>query len=233
MASIPRDTSWFPRAARNGGGTSGAGRVNAMYYFYKRWSRFGPSAVDCRALDRFRADVAGALRTEIDHYAMVRMRPMVDLVDRIGPIRVDVPGPIVDTSYGRHGLFFPLATDYRLKGNPRCKPKPSRCRSTLAYVRSRSGREGSRYNSDFRRAYRQQDVVLQTARRVRERGTGAALTDLVSFYALPSTVMNHPAHKSLKAAYSFYNVSTKTPWVDLMGDALVMAKKVCRTIDNS
>ncbi|XP_049844799.1 glycylpeptide N-tetradecanoyltransferase 2-like [Schistocerca gregaria] len=50
------------------------------------------------------------------------------------------------------------------------------------------------------------------------------ITDFVSFYTLPSTVMHHPLHKTLKAAYSFYNVSTKTPWVELMGDALVSAK---------
>ncbi|CAD5111833.1 DgyrCDS1101 [Dimorphilus gyrociliatus] len=52
------------------------------------------------------------------------------------------------------------------------------------------------------------------------------LTDFVSFYTLPSTVMQHPNHKSLKAAYSFYNVSTVTPWVDLMQDALVTAKNM-------
>merc|ERR1719228_1370084 len=34
------------------------------------------------------------------------------------------------------------------------------------------------------------------------------LTDFISFYTLPSTVMNHPQHNSIKAAYSFYNVST-------------------------
>ena len=54
------------------------------------------------------------------------------------------------------------------------------------------------------------------------------LTDLVSFYTLPSTVMSHPTHNKLKAAYSFYNVPTVTPWVDLIGDALVLAKKVCQ-----
>ncbi|PSN36023.1 Glycylpeptide N-tetradecanoyltransferase [Blattella germanica] len=53
---------------------------------------------------------------------------------------------------------------------------------------------------------------------------GKELTDLVSYYTLPSTVMHHPVHKTLKAAYSFYNVSTATGWVDLMGDALVSAK---------
>lgn len=50
------------------------------------------------------------------------------------------------------------------------------------------------------------------------------ITDFISYYSLPSTVMNHPVHKTLKAAYSFYNVSTKTPWVDLMTDALISAK---------
>ena len=56
--------------------------------------------------------------------------------------------------------------------------------------------------------------------------TGNRITDLVSFYTLPSTVMSHPTHNNLKAAYSFYNVATSASWVDLIGDALVLAKKV-------
>lgn len=50
------------------------------------------------------------------------------------------------------------------------------------------------------------------------------VTDMVSFYTLPSTVMHHPVHHTLKAAYSFYNVSMLTPWVELMQDALISAK---------
>ncbi|XP_032736812.1 glycylpeptide N-tetradecanoyltransferase 2 isoform X3 [Lutra lutra] len=50
------------------------------------------------------------------------------------------------------------------------------------------------------------------------------LTDFLSFYTLPSTVTHHPAHKSLKAAYSFYNIHTETPLLDLMSDALIIAK---------
>lgn len=38
--------------------------------------------------------------------------------------------------------------------------------------------------------------------------------------------MHHPVHKVLKAAYSFYNVSGKTPWIDLMNDALISAKQL-------
>lgn len=57
-------------------------------------------------------------------------------------------------------------------------------------------------------------------------GAGGALTDFASFYTLPSTVMHHPLHRSLKAAYSFYNVHTQTPLLDLMNDALILAKLV-------
>jgi len=49
------------------------------------------------------------------------------------------------------------------------------------------------------------------------------ITDLVSFYTLPSSVLHHPRYKTLNAAYSWYNVSTKTPLVDLMRDALILA----------
>lgn len=52
------------------------------------------------------------------------------------------------------------------------------------------------------------------------------ITDFVSYYTLPSTIMHHAIHKYLKAAYSFYNVSTVTPWVELMNDALVSAKSL-------
>ncbi|KAF7273790.1 glycylpeptide N-tetradecanoyltransferase 1-like [Rhynchophorus ferrugineus] len=55
---------------------------------------------------------------------------------------------------------------------------------------------------------------------------GGNITDFVSYYTLPSSVMHHPVHKSLKAAYSFYNVSTTTSWVDLMQDALISAKRL-------
>merc|ERR1711994_173322 len=85
----------------------------------------------------------------------------------------------------------------------------------------------------------QKDIIESYV--VEDPSSPGRLTDFVSFYTLPSTVMNHPQHTSIKvsqhkdvvgclnllpqAAYSFYNVSTETPWPDLMGDALVLAKK--------
>lgn len=59
------------------------------------------------------------------------------------------------------------------------------------------------------------------------------VTDFVSFYTLPSTVMHHPVHKSLKAAYAFYNVSKGTPIQDLMQDALVIAKNMGYDVFNA
>ena len=59
------------------------------------------------------------------------------------------------------------------------------------------------------------------------------ITDFGSFYHLPSTIMNHPQHKVLKAAYSFYNVATKTPLNDLMNDMLITAKNVKKNCEIS
>ncbi|KAI3510009.1 hypothetical protein L1887_25535 [Cichorium endivia] len=52
------------------------------------------------------------------------------------------------------------------------------------------------------------------------------VTDFCSFYSLPSSILGHPNHTNLKAAYSYYNVVTKTPLVQLMNDALIVAKQM-------
>ena len=42
--------------------------------------------------------------------------------------------------------------------------------------------------------------------------TDNKVTDVFSFYYLPSQILNHANHRLLKVAYSFYNVSNpKTP----------------------
>jgi len=51
------------------------------------------------------------------------------------------------------------------------------------------------------------------------------VTDFLSFYALPSTIMNHPNYTSLNAAYSYYNVATTVEWDALMMDGLILAKQ--------
>jgi len=51
------------------------------------------------------------------------------------------------------------------------------------------------------------------------------ITDICSFYHLPSTVIGNPKHNKLNAAYSFYNVATSVPFKLLMEDALILAKQ--------
>ena len=51
------------------------------------------------------------------------------------------------------------------------------------------------------------------------------ITDFFSFYCLPSTIINHPKHSQLRAAYSYYHVSTVTPLNTLINNALILAKK--------
>lgn len=74
---------------------------------------------------------------------------------------------------------------------------------------------------EFRHWFSNRDGVMSSFVVQNENG---AITDLASYYALPSTVMHHPVHKQIKAAYSFYNVSTETTWNNLINDALVTAK---------
>lgn len=51
------------------------------------------------------------------------------------------------------------------------------------------------------------------------------ITDMISFYSLPSSIIKHPAHKTLNAAYLFFVAAPKTPITDVMQDALVLAKQ--------
>lgn len=59
------------------------------------------------------------------------------------------------------------------------------------------------------------------------------ITDFGSFYHLPSTIMNNSQYNLLKAAYSYYNVATKTPINDLMNDLLISAKNIGMDVFNA
>ena len=50
------------------------------------------------------------------------------------------------------------------------------------------------------------------------------MTDLCSYYHLPSTVIGHPQHNKLNAVYCYYNIATSLPMRDLLQDLLVIAR---------
>jgi len=77
--------------------------------------------------------------------------------------------------------------------------------------------------ADFRHWFLPRDGIINTF--VVEDPTTHKLTDLVSFYTLPSTVLGNKNYSTLKAAYSFYNISTKTDLIQLVNDALIFAKQ--------
>jgi glycylpeptide N-tetradecanoyltransferase len=62
-------------------------------------------------------------------------------------------------------------------------------------------------------------------------GADGKVTDFLSFYHLPSSILNH--NDTLHAAYSYYNVATSVPLKDLMKDALILAKNTGSDVFNA
>ena len=50
------------------------------------------------------------------------------------------------------------------------------------------------------------------------------ITDFVSFYSLPSSVLKNVKHSTLWVAYSYYYFNEKNNMHDLSKDALILAK---------
>jgi len=50
------------------------------------------------------------------------------------------------------------------------------------------------------------------------------ITDLLSFYFLPSSVLQSKKYDAINAAYCFYNVATTVTQQKLMKNALILAK---------
>jgi glycylpeptide N-tetradecanoyltransferase len=60
---------------------------------------------------------------------------------------------------------------------------------------------------------------------IEQEGSGK-VTDMLSFYALPSTIIGNKQHPTLRAAYAFYNVATTVSLTALLNDALIVAKQL-------
>lgn len=180
VVSIPRDMSGIPLA---GGSNSGGMRVNAIYFIRYRDPGLAHGKIDRKALKRLTKDIGVFLGTEIDYWAMTRFDSFGGVINSLGGLRIDVNEAVLDSSFhsGRtRGIWFPRAKDYRMKGNPKCRPKPRKCRSALIYARSRHGTMGKRFNNDYRRAERQQDIVHAGVTQVLEgTGSGIALLGLL------------------------------------------------------
>jgi glycylpeptide N-tetradecanoyltransferase len=54
--------------------------------------------------------------------------------------------------------------------------------------------------------------------------TSGTVTDFISFYVLPSTVVQHPTIKDLNAVYLYYYAAKSIPLPELMKDCLILAR---------
>lgn len=63
--------------------------------------------------------------------------------------------------------------------------------------------------------------------------TEGKITDLCSFYHLPSTIIGNTQHSKLNAVYSYYNVATTVSLVDLMTDSLIFARNLGADVFNA
>jgi len=59
------------------------------------------------------------------------------------------------------------------------------------------------------------------------------ITDMVSFYALPSSILGNDKHSLLRAAYCYYLFASKTKLPDLLNDALILSKRLHFDIFNA
>jgi len=66
---------------------------------------------------------------------------------------------------------------------------------------------------------------------VEDRNNKTKVTDMVSFYHLPSTILG--TDETLFAAYSYYNVATTTDLISLMKDALILANQTGSDVLNA
>lgn len=59
------------------------------------------------------------------------------------------------------------------------------------------------------------------------------VTDLLSFYTIPSTVIGNTKHRTLVAAYCYYNVATTVTYQQLLLNSLILAKNSGHDVFNA
>eukprot|EP00825_Cyclidium_porcatum_P037632 TRINITY_DN4193_c0_g1_i1.p1 TRINITY_DN4193_c0_g1~~TRINITY_DN4193_c0_g1_i1.p1 ORF type:complete len:249 (+),score=53.17 TRINITY_DN4193_c0_g1_i1:77-823(+) len=67
--------------------------------------------------------------------------------------------------------------------------------------------------------------VIYTYVKTEEKEGQSKVTDMFSFYYLPSTVIGNQKYPTLRAVYSYYNIATTVSWQQLMEQALIIAKQ--------
>jgi polyisoprenyl-teichoic acid--peptidoglycan teichoic acid transferase len=155
IASIPRDTAYFPLAPLRTG--KFAGKINALYSWIKlHYPRHNPGT-DLRKI------IGKGLGIEIDGFAMIGFEAFRKLVNNVGGLDVYVPVTLYDPVYsmrrGQHGVRFYRGWNHLVDLR------------ALAYARIRHLTGG-----DYNRARRQQQLITSAVGKVRARGVESIAT---------------------------------------------------------
>lgn len=157
--SVPRDTSQLPFYS---GGTWPA-RINALM----SCAEAHPDEYPDGGIGTLRRQLEHVIGIPIDYHALVDHAGFVELVDAVGGVRVYLDREIDDDWYwqdGRQTGFHMQPGWHHLDGV-----------TALAYTRSRHGPGGS----DFRRAQRQQQVLLALRDRINDPAVLANLPTVI------------------------------------------------------
>jgi LCP family protein required for cell wall assembly len=181
MISVPRDSASFPFYF--GGVDSVSTKINSIpTYVRNGWIK----SPDSPYLTLVK-EVSYLVGVPINYYAVMDLAGFATMIDKVGGIDVVNPAAIDDGTYdwldGVHFGFHLAAGPQHLDG-----------KNALAYVRSRHGSDGGSGNSDYKRADRQQQVLVALLHRMSQPSEILALPGLISTVG-SSVTTDFPANK--------------------------------------
>jgi LCP family protein required for cell wall assembly len=163
MVSVPRDSASFPFYF--GGVDRATVKINSIPTYVRNGWIKSPDTPYMTLVK----EVSYLVGVPINYYAVMNLDGFVAMIDKVGGIDVVNPSVIDDPSYDwlngqKHG-FYLAAGPQHLNG-----------KNALAYVRSRHGAD----NSDWRRASRQQQVLVALLHKMASPAEILALPGLIS-----------------------------------------------------
>ncbi|HEX7491654.1 MAG TPA: LCP family protein [Candidatus Limnocylindrales bacterium] len=181
MISVPRDTASFPFYF--GGVDKASTKINSIPTYVRNGWIKSPDSPYMTLVK----EVGYLVGISINYYAVMDLGGFAKMIDTVGGIDVVNPAAINDGTYdwlnGAPYGFYLAAGPQHLDG-----------KHALAYVRSRHGSDGTAGNSDYKRADRQQQVLIALLRKMAQPAEIPTLPRLISTLGA-SVTTDFPANK--------------------------------------